>query len=64
MLTKEDMDVFEASIREQLIAQKEKLGFSDEKLGLAAFHTCLILVARCRLFLSVKEHLEKESLRT
>ena len=37
MLTREDMDVFESSIREQLVAQKEKLGFSDEKLGLAAF---------------------------
>lgn len=37
VLTKEDMDVFERSIREQIIAQKEILGFSDEKLGKAAF---------------------------
>lgn len=37
MLMKEDMDVFEQSIREILIAQKERLGFSDEKLGKAAF---------------------------
>ena len=37
MLMKEDMDVFEQSIREILTAQKETLGFSDEKLGKAAF---------------------------
>lgn len=37
VLTKEDMDVFEQSIREQMIARKEGLGFSDEKLGKAAF---------------------------
>ena len=37
VLTKNDMDVFERSIREQLIAQKDLLNFSDEKLGRAAF---------------------------
>ena len=37
VLTKEDMEAFERSIREQIIAQKDLLGFSDEKLGKAAF---------------------------
>lgn len=37
VLTKEDMDVFESSIRTQLIERKDALGFSDEKLGKAAF---------------------------
>lgn len=37
VLTKEDMEIFERSIREQIIAQKDMLGFSDEKLGKAAF---------------------------
>ena len=37
VLTKQDMDVFEQAVREQLIAQKDNLGFSDEKLGKAAF---------------------------
>lgn len=37
VLTKEDMDVFESSIRSQLIERKDVLGFSDEKLGKAAF---------------------------
>ena len=37
VLTKEEMDVFEASIREALVARKDELGLSDERLGRAAF---------------------------
>ncbi len=37
VLTKNGMDIFERVIREQLIAKKDVLNFSDEKLGRAAF---------------------------
>lgn len=37
VLTPEEMDAIEASLRSQLLARKELLSLSDEKLGKAAF---------------------------
>lgn len=37
VLTPEEMEVIEASLRAQLIARKDALTMSDEKLGKAAF---------------------------
>lgn len=37
VLTPEEMEVIEASLRAQLIARKDELVMSDEKLGKAAF---------------------------
>lgn len=37
MLTKDETDVFEQSIRQAIIEQKKKLNFSDGKLGKIAF---------------------------
>ena len=37
VLTPEEMEVIEASLRAQLIARKDELAMSDEKLGKAAF---------------------------
>lgn len=37
MITQDDAELFEASIRQQLIERKKELGFSDERLGKVAF---------------------------
>ena len=37
MLTREEMDIFDQSIRDAIAAQQDLLGLSDEKVGKMAF---------------------------